>query len=445
MLLGGSAGGGKSRLAAEKVHGFLLHYPNATGVVSRKAEDDMLTSTIPLLLETVIDIEKEPRCSYSARTKRVRYSNGSELIFKGIWDERSREGLRSIGKTGSVDIWWMEEAVEFEEEDFNAVLARMRGTAAGWTQIMVSTNPGPKLHWINRRLIIHEESSFYPSDASMNPANPSSYKLMLARLTGIDGSRLRDGLWIDGAGLVIDSWLDDYSKSVSVKSIDGNVTPKADYIPDFGQVFWFADDGYSGVRDEKTGWFTARSNPRVFLLGQKRDDGLLSIFANHYEVQVLQDPHIEAVKKYAIDNTWPLPAYSVYDGASPSLGGYLIKHKCKPVGVRVKINEGIKELRAWVGPDYNGVRRVIVHPRCMMLRFEMGSYAYDKFGRPIDAHNHGIDALRYGVWHAAYEGPGEVEVAYATDGEVNIDVAAIDARIAEVMRRIERKYADATT
>ena len=41
MLLTGSAGGGKSRLAGEKIHGFLLHYGGATGVISRKAEDDM--------------------------------------------------------------------------------------------------------------------------------------------------------------------------------------------------------------------------------------------------------------------------------------------------------------------------------------------------------------------------------------------------------------------
>ena len=47
MLLGGSAGGGKSRLAAEKIHGFLLHYANATAVVSRKAEDaDPIQATV---------------------------------------------------------------------------------------------------------------------------------------------------------------------------------------------------------------------------------------------------------------------------------------------------------------------------------------------------------------------------------------------------------------
>lgn len=443
MLLGGSAGGGKSKLAAEKMHALLLHYGGATGVISRKAEDDMLTSTMPLMLEEVIRIEQEPRCDYSARARRVKYTNGSELIFKGIWDERSREGLKSIGKDGSVDFWWLEEGSEFEEEDFNAILARMRGTAAKWTQIMISTNPLGKLHWINRRLIINEEAAFYPTSAYDNPYNPSSYLGMLDRLTGIDRARLRDGLWVDGTGLVVDTWVDDYSRTKNVSQIHGNVTPLADYIPDYGPVVWFCDDGYAGERDEKTGWFTARSNPRVFLLAQRRKDGILAIFANHYKIQTLQDPHITEVKDWSKDNNWPLPSYSVHDGASPSLGGHLLKAKCKPIGIRVKIDEGIKELRSWVGRDYNGVRKVIVHPRCQMLRFEMGSYTFDKFGNPIDAHNHGIDALRYGVWHEAYAGPGQVEVAHTGGREFNIDMQAIDEKINRVMLELERKFSDA--
>ncbi len=444
MFLGGSAGGGKSKLAAEKMHGLLLHYPNGTGVISRKAEDDMLISSIPLMLEEVIRIEQEPRCNFSARANRVKYDNGSELIFKGIWDERGREGLKSIGKDGSVDWWWMEEGSEFEEEDFNAVIARMRGTAAHWTQIMITSNPLGKLHWINRRLIINEEAAFYATSAADNPYNPASYVGMLDRLTGIDKARLRDGLWIDGTGLVIDTWLDDYSKTKHVDEIKGNVTTLADYVPDYGPVFWFCDDGYSGVRDEKTGWFTAKSNPRVFLLGQKRKDGILSIFANHYEIQILQDPHIAKIKKLSKSNGWPLPSYTIYDGASPSLGGHLLQAKCKPTGVRVQIDEGVKELRSWVGADYNGVRKVLVHPRCGMLRFEMGSYTYDKWGLPIDAHNHGIDALRYGIWYEAYAGPGYVEVAHTGGEDIEIDMQAIDEKIAKVMAKLEKEYANAT-
>jgi phage terminase large subunit len=440
VLLGGSAGGGKSRLAGEKVHGFCLHYPNSTAVISRKAEDDMEVSTILLMLETVIDIENENRCTWHAKQKRISYENGSEIIFKGIWDDRARESLKSIGKDGAVDIWWMEEGSDFEEEDFNAVIARMRGKAADWTQIIVTTNPSGRLHWINRRLIVGEEAEFYPSSADLNTENPASYLAMLDRLTGIDRLRLRDGLWIDGEGMVVDTWLDDYSKSIPIDSVHGSVTTLADFKPDYGKIFWYMDDGYAGKKDPKTGWFTAKSNPRVALIGQKRKDGLISIIGESYEIETLTDVHIDKLKEFHQNMDWPMPSYIVYDGAAPALGGQLSRAKLNSEGVRVKIDEGLKELRQWIGHDVNGVRKVRVHPRCTMLRFEMGSYNYDKYGNPIDAFNHGIDALRYGVWYEAYGGYGHTEVAH-TGEEEDVDMKAIDQKIAEVYAQVEEMYA----
>ena len=46
MLLAGSAGGGKSALAAQKIHGFLLKYPRATGLMMRKTRQSMTNSTV---------------------------------------------------------------------------------------------------------------------------------------------------------------------------------------------------------------------------------------------------------------------------------------------------------------------------------------------------------------------------------------------------------------
>ena len=436
MLLTGSAGGGKSRLAGEKVHGALLHYPNATGVVSRKAEDDMKQSTIPLMLETVINIQKEQRCDYNARQNRVTYSNGSELIFTGIWDERSREGLRSIGQRGAVDIWWMEEGIEFEEDDYNAINARMRGVAAPWTQIIVSTNPGPKMHWSNRVLRLGNDPrvSVYYSSAKDNPRNPPSYFSALDRMTGLDRARLKDGLWIDGVGAVIDTWQDDPDAPNST------VTERADYFRDDGDMFWYMDDGYAGEQDEKTGWFTARSNPRVFLIGQRGSNDIIKIIAESYQIQELAANHIKEVLEFHAERGWPKPAYAVYDGAAPSLGGELERAGVHSIPIRVKIEEGIKELRSWVGVDQNDLRRLIVNPRCSMLRFEMGSYAYDKHGRPIDAYNHGVDALRYGVWYEAYSRKGGASVMAP-----GIDGAAIDKKIARIMARLEEKFKNAYT
>jgi len=444
MLLSGSAGGGKSRLAAEKVFAFASHYPGATCVVSRKKRDDMDRSTVPLIKEVVADVENNPSCYFKAREDRliVRHTDGpdSEIIFTGMHNESQREGTKSIGKSGAVDMWWMEEATEYDEEDFNVILRAMRGNAADWQQIILTTNPHGRLHWINRRLIIGEEAAFYPSHANMNVYNPPDYENTLASMTGIQKKRLAEGLWVDGEGMVIDTWLDDHSGKSGIVS-KGNVTTMAEYIPGYGRVVWYMDDGYAGQRDDKTQFFTERSNPRVFLLVQERRDGIVAVFAEFLEVEVLAGVHIDRVLRESKRNGWPAPDYVVYDGAAPALGGELKRAKLKAKPVRCKIEDGVDELRGWVGPDKNGVRKVIVHPRCQFVRWEMGSYVYDDKGVPMDAFNHTIDALRYGVWYRSHGPSQNVKVmAPGMDGQKRQE---IDERVADIMAKVREKYENA--
>lgn len=443
MLLSGSAGGGKSHLAAEKIFAFVSHYPGATAVVSRKKRDDMNKSTVPLVRDIVADVGNNPNCYFKSREDRLIVKHegkpDSEIIFVGMHNESQREGTKSIGQSGAVDIWWMEEATEFDEADFNVILRAMRGHASGWQQIILSTNPGSKLHWINRRLIIGEEAAYYPSHATMNPHNPPDYATdTLNRMTGLDRQRLVLGKWTDGEGTVVDTWLDDHSGKTDLVPV-GNVTPDADYIPGYGRVVWYMDDGYSGIKDKKTGFFTERSNPRTFLLAQERRDGIVTIFAEFLEVQVLANVHIDRVIKEVEKQGWPLPDYAVYDGAAPSLGGFLKKAKLKAKPVRCKIEAGLDELREWVGPDKNKVRKLLVHPRCQQLRWEMGSYVFNDKGVPIDAFNHTIDALRYGIWYRSH-GPSQNVKARAH----GVDREKIDERVAEIMATVREKYENAS-
>ena len=54
LLLTGGAGGGKSRLAGEKLHAFLLKYPRATGIMLRKAREYCMKSIVPMMQTSVI-------------------------------------------------------------------------------------------------------------------------------------------------------------------------------------------------------------------------------------------------------------------------------------------------------------------------------------------------------------------------------------------------------
>ena len=127
IIASGTAGGGKSHFAGNKIHAFNLMFPGATTVVLRKTRESMKSSTIQFMLDVVIG--DDPRCTYNKNDHRIMYDNGSMMVFGGMKDYAQREHIRSIGSKGGIDGAWMEEGTAFEESDFNELLARMRGTA----------------------------------------------------------------------------------------------------------------------------------------------------------------------------------------------------------------------------------------------------------------------------------------------------------------------------
>lgn len=206
MLLTGSAGGGKSRIAAEKVHGFCKKYPNSAAIGLRKAREYASKSVVFALKRAIGD---DPTVHYNASDLIFRYDNGSIIFIAGLKDETQRQAIRSINGDGSADIIWGEEANALTEDDHNELMARLRGTAASWRQLIYTTNPDHPRHWIKRRLIDGGEASAYFSKAEDNPANPPDYIDTLAKLTGVLGKRLRDGLWVQAEGVVYEGYRDD--------------------------------------------------------------------------------------------------------------------------------------------------------------------------------------------------------------------------------------------
>ena len=204
MLLTGTAGGGKSKIAGEKLNAYLKRYPKSTGVVVRKTRASMVNSTLLFLERDVMGGDSTIKHVTSKR--RFEYSNGSVLAYGGMADEDQREQLRSIGQDGSVDIAWMEEANRFDENDFNELIARLRGRSAPWRQVILSTNADSPAHWIYKRLITGGEASVYFSKAENNTYNPDDYTETLNSLTGILKKRLAEGLWVQAEGLVYEAF-----------------------------------------------------------------------------------------------------------------------------------------------------------------------------------------------------------------------------------------------
>jgi hypothetical protein len=185
-----------------------------------------------------------------------------------------------------------------------------------------------------------------------------------------------------------------------------SVTEEADYIDGGGTILWAVDDGYSAGKfpsgiDPRTRTYTADSHPRVILLCQLRANGQLVIFDEIFRTKTME----EAQVKEAVELGYPMPVYAAIDSSAAQLRGRLHGLNIGTYKATHSVEEGIKEVRRWVAPDGNGFRKVLIHPRCVHLRHEWVSYAYDEqTGKPIKAFDHGLDAARYLIWTLRHRG-----------------------------------------
>lgn len=203
LLASGSAGGGKSDLAARKLDYAMRRYPGAFGLIVRKTRESMSAGTALMIESEVID----PRTTeHVPSLSRFRYSNSSVAVYAGMSTTKERERIRSIGRTGGVDFVWIEEGVELQRDDFEALRARMRGRAAPWRQMIITTNPDAPEHWINTDLIIGGGASVHYSGAADNPFVDDEYRATLELLTGVNRLRLTEGKWVRAEGVVHNNW-----------------------------------------------------------------------------------------------------------------------------------------------------------------------------------------------------------------------------------------------
>lgn len=202
LLASGSAGGGKSDFAARKIDQFCATYPGAFGLIIRKTRE-----SIPDSAAEMVEQAMDPRVTTHVPSRsRFEYANGSRLVYAGMATTKERQRIRSIGRKGGVDFIWIEEAIELQRDDFEALKARMRGKAAPWRQIILTTNPDAPEHWINTDLIMGGGAAVHYSGAKDNQHVDDEYRATLAGLTGVNRERLALGRWVRAEGIVHSNW-----------------------------------------------------------------------------------------------------------------------------------------------------------------------------------------------------------------------------------------------
>ena len=382
LLLTGSAGGGKSNLAAEKLHGFMLAYPGACGLALRKARE-WCKGSVKVMLETAIG--DDPRVH--VYDDHVDYDNGSVIYFGGLKDKDQREALRSKrGPKGDPDIAWMEEANAFTRADFDEVNGRLRGDAAGWTQIILTTNPDTPSHWIYKDLMQGGEASVYYSSAKDNPRSTQAYFDRLDRMVGTMRDRLRDGKWVQSEGAIYDEW------DPNIHMID------ADQCPEFVRRFRVVDFGYT--------------NPFVCQWWGMDNDGRLyryrEIYVTRRLVESLTPEIIRLTGDESIDFT--LADHDAEDRAT------MQKHGIVTIPAIKDVSRGIQAVKARLKVQDDGkprlylVRGALVEvdplleadkkPTC--TEDEIPGYSWKKYDdgkpnkeEPVKVNDHGCDGTRY--------------------------------------------------
>ena len=211
ILMSGPAGTGKSRAVLEKAFILANQYPGCRILFLRKTRSSLSDSGLVTFEEKVVPTG-HPILEGAQRAQRRTYvfPNRSEIIVGG---------LDKPTKIMSTEYDWayIQEAIECDEADIEAVTSRLRNGVIPYQQLVMDTNPDKPTHWLIQRCnrgqthlieCRHEDNPVFwdHSQGSYTPAGVAYIQGKLEKLSGVRLQRLRYGKWVAAEGLVYDEF-----------------------------------------------------------------------------------------------------------------------------------------------------------------------------------------------------------------------------------------------
>ena len=369
----GGASSGKSHGVVQKVIlKSLKHWKIPRKVlwmrkVDRTIQDSIFTDVIDCLSSWQI----LPLCKVNKSNRTIHLPNGAVFLFKGMDDP---EKIKSI--KGLSDVV-MEEASEFNHNDYTQLTLRLREPKHKQRQIFCMFNPVSKLNWTyttwfaptadydKRRVAIHQstykDNQFLDEDnirtiEDLKNTNPAYYKIYtLGEFATLDK-------------LVFPSF--------EIRRLDPHSSDLVN-IPDyFGLDFGYVNDPSAFTHTK-----IDMENKVIYVIDEFVKKGLL----NNELAQVIKDM-----------------------GYSKEV---ITADSAEKKSIAEMRRDGIYRIRpALKGPDsiIQGIQflqqfKWVVDDRCVKTIEELQNYTYVKdkktneyTNRPIDAYNHCIDSIRYG-------------------------------------------------
>lgn len=210
VVLSGPAGTGKSVGALLKLHALCEEVPGLRCLIVRKTRESLTESALVTYEQKVLPPGHALHTGQQRRTRQnYTYPNGSQIIVGGM-DKPSK-----IMST-EYDLVYAQEGIELTEEDWEALLTRLRNGKLPYQQILADTNPDTPQHWIKQRaasgklLLLESRHEDNPRlyDITQRRWTPDgvSYLATLNQLTGPRLQRLRYGRWVQAEGAVYDTF-----------------------------------------------------------------------------------------------------------------------------------------------------------------------------------------------------------------------------------------------
>ncbi len=369
LLYSGCFGGGKSVAICDKLVS-RASVPGTREALCRKTLVSLKATTLKTLLDGDGDVPPRlPKGSYSHNKaeKSIKIRGGGEIVYFGL-DEPDKIGSYNLSGVA------VDEAVEVRLEDWTQLRGRIRVQIPGVpNQIYAATNPGPPSHWLASLFGFagdppRKGHRAISTKATDNHYLPQHYLDDLERMEGVAYRRYYLGEWAGAEGVVFDR----FTRDGNVRSVQGP----------WKRSILACDDGYN--------------DPFVLLSIQVNAQGHTHIASEVYESHLTESEKIARIRQMADDHE-----FVVVDEAVPALieainRSGVIRALPSKKG-KGSVLTGINRIQAMLRDSLS------VDPECVNTIQEFETYEWKKTrdGQmtdiPIDAFNHSIDALRYGL------------------------------------------------
>lgn len=346
---------------------------------TRKTMTSAHISIIPEFIEKVEKLEWESHFAIT-KTEIKNTTSGSEILFRGL-QSSSGDNTANLKSLQGVTTWVLDEAEELTDESvFDRIDLSIRHQTKH-NRVILILNPTTKTHWIYRRFFegmgvnegfngVKDNVTYIHTDYRDNAHNLSdSFLDQIAQIKEKQPDKYKHvilGGWLDKAeGVIFTNWkLEPFKHNCNTI---------------FGQDYGFSIDPTTLIE--------------VSIFKAQKKIYLRECF---YKPKMTTSEIAQLNQHYAKDSL------IIGDSAEPRLIDEL-----KALGLNIEpTKKGQGSVTAGIAlmQDYE----LIIDPESKNLIKELNNYVWNdkKSSTPIDAWNHGLDAVRYAISH---ELSGKVE------------------------------------